>query len=137
MTKTRAAIAVTVAAAAIFGLAGCAEYSKADALQTPHSVIELKNAGFATPSEFGYVDSEGQVKELPVCGRPSFFEKRYCDSADGIYHFQYSTSKGGGVISASLTIDGERIELDCNTDTDDRWSSLSICLPEGTTIPEE
>jgi len=126
MKKAFAAIA---AAAVIITLAGCAPtYSKAEALATSGSVIELTNATFTEKSTFGYVNENSDTIELTNCEYP-FLGKRSCTDSDGVHVFEWSVYKSN-IRNASITTDGVKVELDCNTDTDDFWSGITVCVPK-------
>ena len=129
--RTSRAAAVIASAAIVLTLAGCS-YSKADALATHGSVIELTNSGWDKLSTFGYVTSDHQIIKLDNCGTTDeFFGQKFCEDSDHVYHFEWSTPKGR-VSSARLTTDGVTYELSCSADneSEDAWSPLYVCLPK-------
>lgn len=119
---------VLAASAAVLAvtLAGCSTYTHAEAESHPFSVLQTRNGGLFQSDEFSYVDREGHVKPLPDCGRESMFEQRYCRTESGNVSFSYSTRKGR-ISKASITVDGEKIDLTCARDAES--TSLRICLP--------
>ena len=102
--------------------------TREEALQTPLSVFELTNATFTEDSTFGYVNQSSEIIPLTDCGRPSFWEQRYCQTSDGVYVFKYSTSKYGSLTSATLTVDGITKDMTCSSDPDGGFSATEICI---------
>jgi len=128
--KKFALILTTVGALALV-LTGCSSYTHADAKAIRYSVVETKNAEWFDYSEFSYTDSEGQLQPFYTCERPGIFDQIECTNASGTVVFYYSTTKGGGIVSASIKVDGVKSNLDCSVDADDTWGGYYICVNTG------
>lgn len=112
MLKLKRILAVALGAVALTGLAGCT--SVEDLKETPNAVIRTEYNGWTGESAFQYVDSDRQLKDLPVCGHPSIFDNYYCETEDGSVHFSYTVSKGA-IYNGVLTVNGREIDLSCST----------------------
>lgn len=110
-------------------LSGCApSYSKADALNKLHSVIETDPGTLFILPSFGYVNNEHQIVPMGTCDMGSLLEQAHCQTKDGVYRFYWSTTKYGDIVSASITVDGVSTDLTCNSDADKTWDGLPVCL---------
>ena len=122
--------AVSAIALVAVGVAGCSTYyTQEEAKAIPFAVLETENATLWEGSEFSYADSEGTLHELSNCSRDDLFSQRHCDSADGVVSFAYSVYRGGGIGSASITVDGVKEDMECSPNADDSWNGLYICVP--------
>lgn len=88
--------------ALILGLAGC--YQEVPAEELPAYTLVQHERDIFAPREFGYLNSEGEILELE-CPKVGIFERRYCDSADGVVHMEYSVHKSR-VRIREFTVDG-------------------------------
>jgi hypothetical protein len=128
MKKTRKTTLIALTMLAVATLTGCsAHYTTEEAFNTPNTVIELTH-DFWKGSTFGYVDSNTTVIPLVNCENP-IFQKRYCESEDGAYRFQWSSSKYSRYVNESVIVNGEQIDLNCATPKNDEWSGDYICSP--------
>lgn len=130
-TKIAAALAVT--AFALVALSGCTSYSRTEAYEVPYSVIEMEKPGWGGEFHYGYVNSEGQTQDLPVCERDGFFSQTVCSSEGGLVKFAFSRSDEGLTIRASVTVEGVKHSMKCSVNSEDTWSSLDVCIPEPVT----
>lgn len=123
MLKLKKIAAVALIAVAVAGLTGCV--SRATLEETPNAVIRTSYDAWTGGGTFQYVDSDRQLKDLPNCGRPSIFEKRYCETEDGSVRLDYNTRKGN-IRGAVLTVDGVKHNLSCSYI---EGTNLRGCLP--------
>lgn len=123
MLKLKKIAAVALIAVAVAGLTGCV--SRATLEETPNAVIRTSYDVWTGGGTFQYVDSDRQLKDLPNCGRPSIFEKRYCETEDGSVRLDYNTRKGN-IRGAVLTVDGVKHNLSCSYI---EGTNLRGCLP--------
>lgn len=86
----RRALASIGIIALIFGLAGCYQEVPADELPA-YTLVQHSRDAFAA-REFGYLDSSGEIIELE-CPPVGLFERRHCESADGVVHMEYSVRR--------------------------------------------
>lgn len=117
-----AASAVVLAVA----LAGCSTYTHAEAESHSFSVLQTRNGNLFQSDEFSYIDREGQMKAFEPCSRGTVFTQASCHNESGTVTFNY-TSRKGRISKASITVDGEKIDLTCARDAES--TSLRICLP--------
>lgn len=126
MTKLKkiAAVAlIALIALTVVGLAGCVSQETLE--DTPNAVIRTSHNGWTGESTFQYVDSDRQLKDLPNCGRPSIFDKRYCETDDGSVRLEYTIRKGN-IRNAVLTVNGTAHKLRCSYI---EGTNLRGCLP--------
>lgn len=124
MTKLKKIAAVALIALTAASLAGCV--SRETLEDTPNAVIRTSYNAWDGGGTFQYVDSDRQLKELPNCGRPSIFDKRYCETDDGSVRLEYTTRKGN-IRNAVLTVNGTAHKLSCSYI---EGTNLRGCLPK-------
>lgn len=113
ITTRRKTFAFLGVGALMLSLTACYQDVKASHLPS-YTVFQDSRAPFA-PRSFSYLDGAGEKLEL-ICPAVGLFERRYCDSEDGLVHMEYSTSKSG-VRLRLLTVDGaERETVRISTD---------------------
>jgi hypothetical protein len=106
-------------------------HTKEQALSIPNSVVEIENGVFPGSSVYGYVNEDKELIEFPTCSAAFLGVSYSCESENGDYLFEWvENSKGGGVISASLTVRGTKIALRCNADGAVFLLYMAVCIPQ-------
>lgn len=107
LTTRRQALALLGVGALALSLTAC--YQEVKASDLPSYTVFQNSRDVFGPLTFSYLDSAGEKLEL-ICPAVGLFERRYCDSEDGLVHMEYSTSKQG-VRLRLLTVDGAERDI--------------------------
>lgn len=83
-------------------LTGCLQQVEPKDLPA-YSIVQNPRDTFG-PWEFSYLDSSGEQIALD-CPPVGLFEKRYCESSDGLVRFEFSVRKSRPRIS-TISVDG-------------------------------
>lgn len=94
--------AAAVALTAVLLLTGCAPHVEVEDIPA-YSIVQNPKDTFG-PWKFSYIDSTGEQISLD-CPSVALFEKRHCESADGLVSFSFSVRKSRPRIS-TITVDG-------------------------------
>ena len=97
-------------------LTGCAPQVDADELPT-YTIIQNPKDSFG-PWKFSYLDSDGE--QVPMeCPPVALFEKRHCESEDGLVSFNFRVRKSR-VTLKTITVDGvDRFMTKVSTELED------------------
>lgn len=113
MKLKKIAAAVATVGILLVTVTGCAyQFTTSEIEDTPNSVIRTVYNSWTGEIAFDYRDSDHRVETLDNCGRPNFFEQRYCENADGSVHLDF-TIKKGSLRNVTLVVDGVRHSMNC------------------------
>lgn len=94
--------AAALTATAVLVLTGCAPHVEVEDIPA-YSIVQNPKDPFG-PWKFSYLDSSGE--QIPLdCPSVALFERRHCESADGLVSFSFSVRKSRPRIS-TITVDG-------------------------------
>lgn len=135
MARSKIALSLALTLSALtLGLSGCAvpeRISIERAESSERKVVETgKGYGGRT---WSYIDANGA--EFPLTEKCEGSFRTLCyGSEDGSVEFHYRSTRRG-TTSASITVDGEKVEADCAVRG--FWDSTKVCAPFERSDPSE